>query len=50
MMASDSAQAFPGQVWLSAIEYDNAADGGTSTHVITVGYESMAAHHSTDGS
>ena len=42
LMASESAEDFPGEVWLSAISYGNAADGGVATHVITVGYESMA--------
>ena len=41
-MTSKSAEAFPGEVWLSAISYGNAADGDVATHVITVGYESMA--------
>ena len=42
LMTSKSAEAFPGEVWLSAISYGNAADGDVATHVITVGYESMA--------
>ena len=42
LMTSKSAEAFPGEVWLSAISYGNAADGDVATHVITVGYESIA--------
>jgi len=42
MMGSNQAQAFPGQIWLSAVDYGNESQGGVATHVITVGYESMA--------
>ena len=42
IMDSKSAEAFPGEVWLSAIRCGNAADGDVLTHVITVGNESMA--------
>jgi hypothetical protein len=42
MMGSNEAQAFPGQIWLSAVDYGNESQGGVATHVITVGYESMA--------
>jgi len=42
LMDSKSAEALPGEVWLSAIHYGNAADGDVLTHVIPVGYQSMA--------
>ncbi len=42
MMGSNEAQAFPGEIWLSAVDYGNESQGGVATHVITVGYESMA--------
>ena len=42
MMGSDEAKAFPGEIWLSAVNYGNESEGGVATHVITVGYESMA--------
>ena len=42
LITSKSAEAFTGEVWLYAISYGNPADGEVATHVITVGYESMA--------
>ena len=36
IMDSKSAEAFPGEVWLSAIRCGNAADGDVLTHAITV--------------
>ena len=41
MMTSESSQAFPGQIWLSRIAYGNAGYSGSSSLIVSIGYESQ---------
>lgn len=41
-MSSSMGENFPGQMWLSQIEFGHDRPGGIATHILTAGYESTA--------
>ena len=45
-MGSVTGKKFPGQMWLSQIEFGHDRPGGIATHVLTAGYESTAERES----
>ena len=45
-MGSSTGKKFPGQMWLSQIEFGHDRPGGIATHVLTAGYESTAERES----
>lgn len=45
-MGSATGKKFPGQMWLSQIEFGHDRPGGIATHVLTAGYESTAERES----